>query len=364
MEPEIRPLESHDELSQAEALERVVWGGPPIVPAATMRAVLEVGGCVLGAWLDGELVGFCFGFPGWRRRQPVPPGLDEPAPDPPLGPAPPVPTPPGPGEGTPTVPPSAAPAKGEEREPVFHSDLLAVRPDLRDRGIGRRLKLAQRQWALAQGIHLITCTYDPLQARNGYLNFTRLGGVVRRYVREFYGTLDDELNRGLPADRAVVEWYLRSRRVSRRAAAAGVVEAGRRGVEPAPRGAGGAEERGRGGEAAPDQGARPAAEARPGADAEVPVLNRLRDADGIPEPVGWRPPQGEPAVGVRIPAQFAAWRQGRPHWGLAWRYHLREVLEACLAAGYLMDRCIPPTGLGGGSAGPTALYVLTRRASP
>ncbi|HEY8487514.1 MAG TPA: GNAT family N-acetyltransferase [Thermaerobacter sp.] len=325
----IRPLESHADLARAEALQQQVWGGPSLVPAATMRAVLEVGGSVLGAWLGDQLAGFCFGFPGWRRRRPVPPGLEDAA---------------GPGAAGAGAPPPV-PGEPGEREPVFHSDLLAVRPEWRDMGIGRRLKLAQRQWALAQGLHLITWTYDPLQARNGYLNLTRLGGVARRYVREFYGGLDDELNRGLPADRLVIEWYLASGRVARRAGedpAAGEASAPAAGAAAAvPGGAG-------------STGAGAAADA-------LPILNGVGEEGGVPVPRGWRPPRGEPEVGVQIPARFADWRRERPEWGLGWRFHLREVLEACLEAGYLLDRCVPPAAASPGGA--TALYVLARRAS-
>ncbi|GAB6875407.1 GNAT family N-acetyltransferase [Thermaerobacter litoralis] len=353
MELVIRPLEGHAELAQAEALQQAVWGGPPLVPSATMRAVLEVGGSVLGAWLGGELAGFCFGFPGWRQRQPVPPGLEEPAGGAAAAAGPPAGPPPVPGE----------PGR---REPVFHSDLLAVRPELRDRGIGRRLKLAQREWALRQGLHLITWTYDPLQARNGYLNLTRLGGVARRYVREFYGVLDDELNRGLPADRVVIEWYLTSRRVARRAGAGeGPGDSGRSGLAVpagAPGPGAGAETAAAGdapgsapeGSRAPDPVPGPPA---PGP-AELPVLNRVRDDGGLPVPLDWQAPGGEPEVAVLIPARFAEWRQNRFQWGLEWRFHLRHVLEAALGAGYLLDRCLP------GPGGATVTYVLARRASP
>jgi len=303
---EIRLLTNNRELETAERLQQVVWGGPSLVPAATMRATLEVGGCVIGAWEGDRLIGFCFGFPGWRQRQPLPPGLQR-AGDP--GATPPVPG-------------------AESREPFFHSDLLAVDPAYRDRGIGRRLKWAQRRWALEQGLYLITWTYDPLQTRNGFLNLTRLGGVARRYVREFYGTLDDELNRGLPADRLVIEWYLDSQRVAGRAAAE-------------------AEE--------------PVAPGRGAAGTPLPVVNRVRPgegAEGLPEPEGWEPPAGEPAVAVEVPARFADWRAGHPEWALRWRFHLREVLEAYLGAGYLLDACEP---LRPGAA--TTRYVLRRQAT-
>ncbi|HEY8394586.1 MAG TPA: GNAT family N-acetyltransferase [Thermaerobacter sp.] len=349
---EIRLLRDNRELEAAERLQQVVWGGPSLVPAATMRATLEVGGCVIGAWDGDRLIGFCFGFPGWRERQPLPPGIQrlglaggEPAgagsgpggaagrgPGGNAGPGQPA---QGPAHAT-VEPP--VPAAGAPREPVLHSDLLAVDPGYRDRGIGRRLKWAQRRWALEQGLYLITWTYDPLQTRNGFLNLTRLGGVGRRYVREFYSTLDDELNRGLPADRVVIEWYLDSDRVSHRAAAAGVEPV----VAPEPQGA-------------------PRSSGATAAGAILPAANRVRPgegAEGLPEPAGWQLLEGEPAVVVEVPARFADWRAGRPDWALRWRFHLREVLEAYLAAGYLLDACEP---LRPGAA--TTRYILRRRAA-
>lgn len=325
---DIRLLTDNRELEAAERLQQAVWGGPSLVPAATMRATLEVGGCVIGAWEGDWLIGFCFGFPGWRERQPLPPGLHR-------------------AERPGTTPP--VPGAGGSREPVFHSDLLAVDPAYRDRGIGRRLKWAQRRWALEQGLYLITWTYDPLQTRNGFLNLTRLGGVARRYVREFYGTLDDEINRGLPADRLVIEWYLDSQRVAGRAAAGAEEPAA---AEPqAARGA--LKDR-----ACPGATAAPP----PGAAGEsLPVANRVRPgegAGGLPEPEGWEPPGGEPAVAVEVPARFADWRAGQPEWALRWRFHLREVLEAYLGAGYLLDACEP---LRPGAA--TTRYVLRRQAT-
>ena len=79
----------------------------------------------------------------------------------------------------------------------------------RDRGVGRQLKLHQREEALGRGIRLIEWTFDPLEARNAYINLNRLGCIARRYDRDHYGAMEDELNRGLPSDRFEAEWWLR-----------------------------------------------------------------------------------------------------------------------------------------------------------
>lgn len=389
---EIRLLKENRELEAAERLQQMVWGGPSLVPATTMRATLEVGGCVIGAWDGDRLVGFCFGFPGWRERRPLPPGLERgvPAGEPPAGP--------GLGEqgfGPPAHhPPAAAapppvPGGGVPREPVFHSDMLAVDPAYRDRGIGRRLKWTQRRWALEQGLYLITWTYDPLQTRNGFLNLTRLGGVARRYLREFYGAMDDDINRGLPSDRLLIEWYLDSDRVARRAAAAArgqrsggtagardsagtaapavpgpgraapdAATAGSSGAVGAPGAPGGSGSSGAG--TAPGVAPVPAPGASLG-DLPLPLANRVRTGtggDGLPEPGGWELIPEAEAVAVEVPTRFAEWRVARPDWGLRWRFHLREVLEAYLAAGYLLDGCEPLR-----PGAPTTRYILRRRAT-
>ena len=123
----------------------------------------QSGGIVLGAFLpDTTLVGFVFGFLGQRN--------------------------------------------GQLR---LCSHQLAVRPDWRGGGIGIRLKLAQRDEALRRGLELITWTFDPLEARNAYINLHRLGAVARTYDRDHYGTMNDDLNRGLPTDRFEAEWWIR-----------------------------------------------------------------------------------------------------------------------------------------------------------
>jgi predicted GNAT superfamily acetyltransferase len=102
---------------------------------------------------------------------------------------------------------------------VQWSHMLAVAPDARGAGIGLRLKLAQREHALRMGIEILEWTFDPLQALNAHLNFTRLGVVVEEYEENVYGDSTSPLHRGTPTDRFVAEWRLTSPHVECRLAA-------------------------------------------------------------------------------------------------------------------------------------------------
>ncbi len=90
--------------------------------------------------------------------------------------------------------------------------MLGVVDDYRNAGVGRRLKLAQREEALARGIDLVEWTFDPLEIKNAFFNIERLGAIVRRYVQNQYGITASPLHGGLPTDRCVAEWWLRSPR--------------------------------------------------------------------------------------------------------------------------------------------------------
>jgi predicted GNAT superfamily acetyltransferase len=95
----------------------------------------------------------------------------------------------------------------------LHSHMVAVLPVYQGRKIGKKLKLAQRDAALARGIDLIEWTFDPLQLKNAHFNIARLGAIVRRYKTNFYGRTSSPLHAGLPTDRLVAEWWLVSDRV-------------------------------------------------------------------------------------------------------------------------------------------------------
>ena len=171
----IRLLETAEEMSEVESLQRTVWemGDLDVVPKDLILAVIHNGGLAIGAFAANKLVGAVFGFPGF------------------------YPTPDGP-------------------RLKHHSHLLAVHPDFRSEGIGFALKRAQWQIVRKQGIDRITWTYDPLLSHNAALNISRLGGVCNTYLRDFYGPMRDGLNVGLPSDRFDVDWWVNSQRVNHR----------------------------------------------------------------------------------------------------------------------------------------------------
>jgi predicted GNAT superfamily acetyltransferase len=96
----------------------------------------------------------------------------------------------------------------------LHSHMVGVVPAYQNSGVGRLLKFAQREDAVARGIDLIEWTFDPLQLRNAHFNLVRLGAVVRRYIPNFYGRTSSPLHAGLPTDRLVAEWWIQSSRVT------------------------------------------------------------------------------------------------------------------------------------------------------
>jgi len=171
----IRLLETMEEMSAVEAINREVWPGSEtdVVPAHLMITVIHNGGLVLGAFVNEKLVGYVFGFPGLEF------------------------TPDGP-------------------RPKHCSHMAGVLPEHRDSGIGFALKRAQWQMVRHQGLDHITWTYDPLLSRNAFLNIARLGAVCSTYRRSEYGEMRDELNLGLPSDRFQVDWWINTKRVERR----------------------------------------------------------------------------------------------------------------------------------------------------
>lgn len=173
--PVIKLLETPEEMTLVEELQRAVWPGSEtdVVPAHVFITAVHNGGLVLGAFQDDELIGFVFGFPG----------LDF--------------TPDGP-------------------RPKHCSHMMGVKPGVQDSGVGFMLKRAQWQMVRKQGIDHITWTYDPLLSRNAHLNIAKLGAVCSTYRRSEYGDMRDGLNAGLPSDRFQVDWWVNTRRVERR----------------------------------------------------------------------------------------------------------------------------------------------------
>jgi predicted GNAT superfamily acetyltransferase len=156
-------------LEDADGIRHIVdavWGDQ-VPPPELLRAMQLAGSVLLGAEMDQDLVGFVWGFAGLAG------GLH------------------------------------------LHSHMLAVLPDWERRGVGRALKLAQRAACLEFGIQEVRWTYDPLIARNARLNLVRLGAEAFRFLPDFYGAMEDRLNRGDRSDRFEVRWRLDAHRVHR-----------------------------------------------------------------------------------------------------------------------------------------------------
>lgn len=174
---QIRPCSRLEEYEGCVRVQRRVWGEELAVPVTMIVAVQHAGGQVLGAFDEEQLVGCVVAFPGIHQ-----------------------------------VP--ARSGSAQRVEAIFlHSHIAAVLPEFRDRGIGRSLKLFQRQDALKRGVDLIEWTFDPLELKNAHFNFVRLGAVARRYIPNCYGITGSELHAGMPTDRLVAEWWLASDRV-------------------------------------------------------------------------------------------------------------------------------------------------------
>jgi predicted GNAT superfamily acetyltransferase len=168
----IRPLRGLEEQRACVALQEEVWGVgfSERVPPAVLKVAARIGGVSAGAFDEaGRLVGFVFGLAGY-----------------------------------------------EEGRPVHWSHMLAVHPGWRRTGIGRRLKLHQRDVLLARGVERCYWTFDPLEGRNGWLNLARLGVTVGEYVPEMYGRTDSPVHSGVGTDRFIALWDMASDRVSDR----------------------------------------------------------------------------------------------------------------------------------------------------
>jgi chorismate synthase len=163
----IRDIETLDEMHEVENLQREIWGSSDldVLPALVLRPQKEVGATLIGAFAEGRMVGFVFGFPGILNG-----------------------------------------------ETIIHSDMLGVSKEYRSQNVGYLLKLAQRSAALALGVRRITWTFDPLQSRNAHLNFNKLGVIADRYLVNYYGETSSFLHRA-GTDRLWVSWLLDRERV-------------------------------------------------------------------------------------------------------------------------------------------------------
>lgn len=261
---DIRPLITLQDFHAAEDVQRAAWNSDDIdiAPLHIMLTIAKNGGVALGAFAQDQLVGFVLGFLGTSNRY----GAEAPA----------------------TV-------------KLKHcSHQMGVLPDWQSRGVGYALKVAQREAVLNQGVRLITWTYDPLESRNANLNIAKLGAVCNTYIRDYYGELRDDLNRGIATDRFQVDWWIASRRIETRL-----------------------------------NRKRPPLQLHHYQDVGAPIINPImwdeRDLPVCQGPIDPSPPD---RFLVEFPADFQDVKQRDNALAIAWRLHLRSICEAAFASGY------------------------------
>lgn len=165
----ISSLSTMEECTEVVALQKAIWAfedDTELLPPRVIVVAVKIGGQAFGAYDHGRMVAFLVAF-------------------------------------------AATKPDGHR---YLHSQMLGVLPEYRNTGIGKRLKLHQKDDALARGYDLIEWTFDPLQLKNAWFNIEGLGAIVRRYERNLYGTSTSALQGGLPTDRCIAEWWIRKPR--------------------------------------------------------------------------------------------------------------------------------------------------------
>jgi predicted GNAT superfamily acetyltransferase len=171
-----RDLTTLDQFAQVVDLERVIWGPgyEEVVPVPILTVTAMRGAILIGAFDGGRMIGFVYSMAGIK-----------------------------------------------DGRAMQWSHMLGVLDEFRSAGVGRELKLLQRERTLAMGLDLVEWTYDPMQAMNAHLNFAKLGVVVEEYEENVYGESSSPLHGGNPTDRFVAEWWVRKPHVERRIARRG-----------------------------------------------------------------------------------------------------------------------------------------------
>jgi len=255
----IRLLSDNTELQQVVHLQQVYWGedADALVPLHMLASIVNYGGHVFGAIIDKQLVGVLIGFLGAD------------------------------------IDPDST-ANAAQRLLVM-SKRMVVLPEMRGRGIGEMLKLAQRDYALKHGIQLVTWTFDPLLARNAYLNLHKLAAIGQAYQPDYFGSA--AIHPTLRADRLVVKWWVNHPITSQRI------------------------------EGSWDFCVRDA----------TPVVNPPRlGRDNILIPAdSWSLQQDEETVLLEIPLEFVPIETLDTGLAQAWRDQIRDVFSTLLPAGYV-----------------------------
>jgi len=268
---EIKEPEKPEEFEAIEAIQIDAWrmNDRDVVPSRIAIAIHEAGGCVYLAYIDKNPVGFVLGFLA-RRKDRI----------------------------------------------YLHSHQVGVKRAFWRRGIGYKLKLKQREWALKRDIELIRWTFDPLLSRNAYFNFYKLGVINDTYKINLYGEMKDEINKGMESDRFYVEWWLKSRRVSERIS--GIRPPYNIGVE------------------------------------NLTTVIDIEEKNGIPKPSQVDLDKKEKMITVPIPSDIEAIKRINLKIAIEWRLATRKVFTQYLSKGYVVVEFIARREK------PVSYYVLTK----
>ena len=244
-----RNLTTLEDFAGVVELEREIWGPgyDEVVPVPILAVTVLRGGILIGAFEDDRMVAFVYSLPGIKHGK-----------------------------------------------PTAWSHMLGVLDPFRSAGVGRELKRLQRERALAMGLDLVEWTYDPMQALNAHLNFTKLGVMAEEYEVNVYGTSSSPLHRGNPTDRFVAEWWIRTPRVEQRLAGT-VPMASVLTVEPA---------------------------------------ITTKPAGQWSEPAAWDLSIDAKRISVEIPTGFSEMLSAAPDLALAWRMATRELFTTYFGRGY------------------------------
>ncbi|MED1954523.1 GNAT family N-acetyltransferase [Brevibacillus centrosporus] len=244
----LRKLTEPQDLQQLEALEGAVWNTTEVIPYHMTITIAKFGGLFIGAFDEDKMVGFLYTFPG-----------------------------------------------NSHGEPHLCSHMLGFLPEYRKQGLGVQMKWLQRDEAMAMGHTKITWTYDPLETVNGVLNIAKLGGIVRTYLPNCYGDLDDEFSRGIPTDRFLIEWFLDSNRVENHRAQKGE---------------------------------------KPNLVEGAPEVLRFEIVDGLPKPIEQRFDLQEPILLLPVPARFQEVKRRDMDVARSWRKLTSELFQSYMGQGY------------------------------
>ena len=249
-------LTTLDQFREVERLEGEIWGPIDLVPVPILAVSVRRGAVLIGAFDGARLAGFVYSFPALR------------------------------------------PESGGHQQRASHwSHMLGVHADYRCTGLGRDLKLAQRDRVLAMGLDLIEWTYDPLQALNAHLNFVRLGAIVEEYEENVYGESASPLHGGLPTDRFVCQWWIRRPHVERRIRPAGLPLVAAAAVA-------------------------------------APLVNETVLTGGQLECVGVDLSRTDARLAVEIPTDYTEMLGRDPDSARRWRFQTREVFSRYFRSGY------------------------------